>query len=127
MNNDSAGQEKQKFKYFGTVGRIAGILFIGFSLFLFMATIILIFLTKPDKEIQVPNIEGKRFLDVYNRLLRRGFKPEIKFKNLYVILESECIICGYAAAVAVTAVSVKKVKEQLSTRLIPFLGNIRPL
>jgi serine/threonine-protein kinase len=59
-------------------GRFALILFIGLSLYLFVSSIILVFLTKPDKEVMVPNVVGKRFEDIYNSLVRKGLYPEIK-------------------------------------------------
>ena len=74
--------DKEKFKYFGSIGRIAVIFFIGFSLFLLVSTIMLIILTKPEREVVVPDVEGKRFVEVYNSLIRKGIKPEIKFKDI---------------------------------------------
>jgi beta-lactam-binding protein with PASTA domain len=75
-------QQKEKFKYFGSIGRIAVIFFIGFSLFLLVSTIILIILTKPEREVVVPDVEGKRFVEAYNSLIRKGVKPDIKFKDI---------------------------------------------
>lgn len=73
---------KEKFKYFGSIRRIAVIFFIGFSLFLLVSTIILIILTKPERDLVVPDVEGKRFVEVYNSLIRKGVKPDIKFKDI---------------------------------------------
>jgi serine/threonine-protein kinase len=78
--NGAAG--KEKFKYFGSIGRIAVIFFIGFSLFLLISSIILIILTKPEREVVVPDVEGKRFVEVYNSLIRKGIKPDIRFKDI---------------------------------------------
>lgn len=73
---------EEKFKYFGSIGRIAVIFFLGFSLFLVVSTIILIILTKPEREVVVPDVEGKQFVEAYNSLIRKGIKPEIKFKDI---------------------------------------------
>ena len=81
MNKKDASGEK-KLKYFGPVVRIAAIYFIGFSLFLFVSTIMLIILTKPEREVTVPDVEGKQFIEVYNSLMRKGIQPEIKFKDI---------------------------------------------
>jgi beta-lactam-binding protein with PASTA domain len=74
--------DKEKFKYFGHIGRIAVIFFIGFSLFLLVSSIMLIMLTKPEREVVVPDVEGKRFVEVYNSLIRKGVRPDIKFKDI---------------------------------------------
>lgn len=78
--NDSSREEK--FKYWGQIGRIAVIFVIGFSLFLVISTIILIFLTKPEREVVVPDVEGKQFIEVYNSLIRKNIKPDIKFRDI---------------------------------------------
>lgn len=79
---DKDKSREEKFKYFGHIGRIAVIFFIGFSIFLVVSTIMLIFLTKPEREVIVPDVEGKQFTEVYNSLVRKGIKPEIKFKDI---------------------------------------------
>lgn len=73
---------KEKFRYWGQIGRIAVIFVIGFSLFLVISTIILIFLTKPEREVVVPDVEGKQFIEIYNSLIRKNIKPDIKFKDI---------------------------------------------
>jgi len=82
INTDNKQQNKKSFKFFG---RIALILFIGMSLYLFVSAIILVFLTKPGREIMIPNVTGKRFVDVYNSLVRKNLVPEIKFYDVYDI------------------------------------------
>ena len=79
---DTVSKEK-KFKYFGTIAQIAVIFFIGFSLYLLVSTIMLIFLTKPAREVKVPDVEGKKFVNVYNSLTRSGLRPVLKFRELY--------------------------------------------
>ncbi len=74
-----------KYTYFKTIGRIALIFFLGFSVFLVISTIMLIFLTKPSKEIRVPDVEGKRFVDAYNSITRQGLRPYVKFQDVYDI------------------------------------------
>jgi len=71
------------FTYFKTIGRIALIFFLGFSVFLVISTIMLIFLTKPSKEVRVPDVEGKHFVDVYNSLMRQGLRPHVRFRDVY--------------------------------------------
>ncbi|MBN2402585.1 MAG: PASTA domain-containing protein [Spirochaetes bacterium] len=76
---DAAVEKKERRKrMFRMAARLAVILFIGLSLYLFISSIILLFLTKSDKEVTVPYVVGKRFEDVYNSLVRKGFVPEIK-------------------------------------------------
>ena len=82
MNVDADRKEQRK-KMFRFAGRLALILFIGLSLYLFVSSIILVFLTKPDKEVTVPYVVGKRFEDVYNGLIRKGLIPEIKPFSVY--------------------------------------------
>ena len=81
MATQTSSKEVQ-WTYFKSIGRIAVIFFIGFSLFLLVSTIMLIILTKPEKEVVVPDVEGKRFIEVYNSLVRKGFRPEIKFRDI---------------------------------------------
>jgi eukaryotic-like serine/threonine-protein kinase len=76
-------KENVKFTYFKTIGRIALIFFLGFSVFLVISTIMLIFLTKPAKEVRIPDVEGKRFVDVYNSLMRQGVRPHVRFQDVY--------------------------------------------
>lgn len=72
-------KRKQNFKF---AGRLVFILFIGLSIYLFISTIILILLTKSGKEIEIPYVTGKRFIEVYNSLTRKGLIPEIEFYDV---------------------------------------------
>lgn len=74
-----------EFKYFKPVRRLALIFFLAFMLFMFFATIILILLTKSTKELKVPDLLGKRFVDVSNGLTNRGFRTDLKFADVYDI------------------------------------------
>jgi beta-lactam-binding protein with PASTA domain len=42
----------------------------------------LVILTKPEREVTVPDVEGKRFVEIYNSLIRKGIRPDIKFKDI---------------------------------------------
>ncbi|TAL33959.1 MAG: PASTA domain-containing protein [Spirochaetes bacterium] len=74
-----------RYTYFKSVGRMALIFFVGFTFFFFISSIVLLFLTRPDKEVKVPGVVGKQFNEVYNSLMRKGLKPEIKFRDIYEI------------------------------------------
>ena len=91
---DESGKVKSEIKsdpeyaksgFSGILWRFALILFIGVSVYFFVSTIVLISLTKSEKEVVVPGIVGKSFIEVYNSLVRKGLKPEIKFYNVYDI------------------------------------------
>ncbi len=86
MNSDNnKNNEEVEFKYFKPVKRLALIFFIGFSVYLFVSTMMLIFLTKSSAEVKVPDVTGKRFVDVSNGLTRKGFTTELKFVDVYDI------------------------------------------
>ncbi len=79
-------QQKDKeveFTYFKPIKRLLLIFFLGFSIYLFFSTMILIFLTKSAPEVKVPELVGKRFVDVSNGLSRKGFRTELKFVDVY--------------------------------------------
>ena len=82
--NDKKNDE-YKFTYFKPIKRLALIFFLGFSFYLFMSTMMLIFLTKSSAEIKVPDVTGKKYVDVNNSLIRKGFKTELKFVDVYDI------------------------------------------
>lgn len=81
----NTAEKNTKFKYLGPVGKIFLVFFIGFSLYLFISTLMVISLTKSESEIRVPDVVGKPFTDVYNSLARRGLNPEINFKDVFDI------------------------------------------
>jgi serine/threonine-protein kinase len=85
MEKENQTIQEAEFSYFKTFRRISLVFFLGFTLFMCAATIILIFLTQPDKEIKVPDIVGKRFVNIHNSLLRNGLRPELKFRDVYDI------------------------------------------
>lgn len=88
------GERDLRFNYFRTFGRIAFILFIGLSVYFLISTLVIIFLTKPVKEVKVPYVVGKQFVEVYNSLVRQGLKPEIRFLDVYD-LENGVILNQY--------------------------------
>ena len=94
MGKDKTINQEDKFNYFRPIRRIALIFFIGFSIYLFVSTLMLIFLTKPQKEVKLPDVTGKRFMDVYNGLIRKGIKPEIKYRDVFD-LDDGVIISQY--------------------------------
>jgi beta-lactam-binding protein with PASTA domain len=85
MDSENKIEDQNKLKYFGTYRRIALVLFLAFTLFLTVSSITLIFLTKSEKEIKIPDVTGKRFIEIHNRLVRIGLRPDIKFRDLYDI------------------------------------------
>lgn len=91
MSNETEIKETKQdgpeyeFKYFKPVKRLALIFFLAFMVFMFFATIILILLTKSTKELKVPDLLGKRFVDVSNSLINRGFRTDLKFEDVYDI------------------------------------------
>jgi beta-lactam-binding protein with PASTA domain len=76
-------QEKNSYHYFTSFKRIAAIYFVAFSIFLFVSFIILMLLTKSTKEVRVPDVVGKRFLEVYNKLDRLGVRPKIRYRDVF--------------------------------------------
>lgn len=88
MNQEQKSREAGTYGksfYFKTISRIAFIFFIGFSVFLFFATLILIFLTKPEGEVEIPNVLGKRYIEINNTLIRKELRPSISFRDVYEI------------------------------------------
>jgi beta-lactam-binding protein with PASTA domain len=86
MGTDSDNKKEEvEFSYFKPVKRLALIFFAGFSVYLFASTMMLIFLTKSSAEIKVPEVTGKRYMDVSNGLTRKGFRTELKFIDVYDI------------------------------------------
>lgn len=59
------------------------LVFVFLTVFLFISTIVLVFLTKPEGEIKVPNVVGKQFVEVYNGLSRKGLNPQVKFYDAF--------------------------------------------
>ncbi len=81
-NAPGEGTGEKKLTLFIPIARIAAIYFIGFSLFILVSTIILLMLTKPDREVVIPDVEGKMFIETYNSLIRKGIRPEIRFRDI---------------------------------------------
>lgn len=85
-NSDSKKEQVNNDEYniftLRNITRLSIIIFIGLSVYLFISTIVIIFLTKPNKETTIPNVLGKQFISVYNSIVRKGLRPEIKFLDL---------------------------------------------
>jgi beta-lactam-binding protein with PASTA domain len=73
------------------------LIFIYFTFFMFVSTLILILLTKPDGEVKVPDVIGKKFTSVYGLLERKGIKPTLKFYNTFDV-EDGLILSQYPDA-----------------------------
>ncbi len=85
MEQNSRNKNRYQFKYFNTAGRIALIFLAGFSLYLFISTAMIIFLTRPAKEVKIPDIIGEQFTDIYNSLQRKGLKADVSFSDVHDI------------------------------------------
>jgi len=72
-----------KFKFLEGYGRVALLYFAGFTIFLIISTIMMIILTGPSGKTRVPEVTGKKFVDVYNSIIRKGLKPDISFRDVY--------------------------------------------
>ena len=88
MSNENKKTEKQqteevKLTYFKPLLKLALIFFLGFSLYLFISSLMLVFLTKSSVEIKVPSVVGKKYVDVNNTLVRKGLRPNINFVDVY--------------------------------------------
>lgn len=88
MSNENKNTEKQqteevKLTYFKPLLKLTLIFFLGFSLYLFVSSLMLVFLTKSSMEVKVPSVVGRKYVDVNNSLVRKGLKPDIKFVDVY--------------------------------------------
>ncbi len=86
--------EKSKGWLTHPYSRIAFIIFIAISLYLIISAIIVVVLTKPDKEVKIPDVVGKRYADVHNSLIRKGLKPQLKFYDVHDI-DNDIILRQY--------------------------------
>jgi beta-lactam-binding protein with PASTA domain len=59
------------------------LIFLYFTLFLVVSSIILMILTKPEGEVKIPDVTGKKFTVVYGMLSRKELKPIIKFYDTF--------------------------------------------
>ena len=89
-----------RLKYFRPVSKIILIMFLLFSLFLFVSTIIIIIRTKPAKSVKVPNLVGQRFSDISNSLIRDGLKPQVRLRETFNV-ESGIVLKQYPESGAV--------------------------
>jgi serine/threonine-protein kinase len=77
-----AKNKNNDLSYLKSVGKIAAVLFIAFSIFLTVSTLMLIFRTRPEKEVIVPDMLGKPLPDVLNGISHKGLRCEVKFKDI---------------------------------------------
>ncbi|MBN1501896.1 MAG: PASTA domain-containing protein [Spirochaetes bacterium] len=62
--------------------KILALIVLYFSIFIAASLLIIIIRIKPAKEVKVPSVVGENFLNVYNQIVRRELKPEIKFYDV---------------------------------------------
>ncbi len=84
-NTADASDNNQKSWVQSVPSRVLLALFVGFSLYMLISAIVVVVLTKPEKQVRVPNVVGRQFIDVYNSISRKGLKPEIRFYDVYDI------------------------------------------
>jgi beta-lactam-binding protein with PASTA domain len=117
MDNEQKNTgESQKSVYFKTYGRIALIFFIGLSAYLVFSTITLIFLTKPEKEVRMPNVVGKQFMEVSNSLIRKGLTPQVSFYDVFDV--DNGLVLGQHPAADDIVYEGSKVKLTVSRSLL---------
>jgi len=73
----------QKFSILNSPGRVVLLIFLGFSVFLIISSLMLVVLTKQSGDVAVPAVTGKKFVDVYNSLVRSGIRPKVRFRDVY--------------------------------------------
>ncbi|MGL4369989.1 MAG: PASTA domain-containing protein, partial [Spirochaetota bacterium] len=56
-----------------------------FTFFLVVSTIMLMLLTRPEGEVKIPDVTGKKFTAVYGGLVRKDLKPVVKFFDAFDI------------------------------------------
>ena len=84
-NNNEKNAEKTEFSYFKSVRNLILIFLLGIAVYFFVSSITLFSLSKSSGEVRVPNIVGKRFVEVSNTLSRENLRAELKFIDVYDI------------------------------------------
>jgi beta-lactam-binding protein with PASTA domain len=87
MSNDTNNKDNEKveFSYFKPVRNLILIFLLGIAVYFFVSSITLFSLVKSTGEVRVPNITGKRFVEVSNSLARKDLRTELKFIDVYDI------------------------------------------
>ncbi|MCL1865486.1 MAG: PASTA domain-containing protein [Spirochaetes bacterium] len=88
MSNDIENKKDSKkieFSYFKPVRSLIVIFLLGIAVYFFVSAITLFSLVKPSGEVRVPNVVGKRFVEVSNSLSRKDLRTELKFIDVYDI------------------------------------------
>ncbi|MCL2155308.1 MAG: PASTA domain-containing protein [Leptospirales bacterium] len=84
-NNNEKNTEKAEFSYFKSIRNLILIFLAGIAVYFFVSSITLFSLVKSSGEVRVPNIVGKRFVEVSNTLSRENLRAELKFIDVYDI------------------------------------------
>jgi beta-lactam-binding protein with PASTA domain len=92
------GRAIKKFRALGFRGSISALkvfvsenrkifilLFVYFTLFLVVSSIIMMIRTKPESEVKIPDVIGKKFTTVYGMLSRKSLKPEVSFYDAFEV------------------------------------------
>lgn len=74
--------KKPQMSIFGSRSRIALIFLAALTFFSLISFMILVIRTSPAKEVRVPDVVGKKFIDVYNILSRKDMRPSVTFKDV---------------------------------------------
>ncbi|MCL1833339.1 MAG: PASTA domain-containing protein [Leptospirales bacterium] len=84
-NKNNSDNTKVEFSYFKPIRSLILIFLAGIAVYFFISTITLIALVKPPREVKVPNITGKKFIEVSSALSRENLRTELKFIDVYDI------------------------------------------
>lgn len=82
-SKDEIKKEEVRLTYFRPLWKLGLIFFLGISLYIFVSSLMLVFLTRSSAEIKIPSVTGKKYVDVSNILIRKGLKPDIKFVDVF--------------------------------------------
>jgi hypothetical protein len=66
-----------------TYRRLFGLVALYFSVFLFVSTLMLLLLTRPESDVRVQNVIGRKYTSVHNTLTRDGLAPVLKFRDVH--------------------------------------------
>ena len=84
-NKNDTDNTKVEFSYFKPIRALILIFLLGIAVYFFVSTITLFALVKPSGKVRVPNIVGKRFVEVSNSLSGKNLRTELKFIDVYDI------------------------------------------
>ena len=115
-----------RFKIFCSDNRkIFILLLIYFTLFLVISTLILMILTKPEGEVKVPDVAGKKFTSVYGSITRKQLNPVLSFYDTFDV-EDGVILAQYPEAGSVVSegdrIKLTISRNNLSIDVPPLVG-----